>query len=285
MDTSRIITLVVLLLLAIIPEVIASKKYYNAVGFYFYGVAAFVPALIHVLCLPDKSKGYDRRPSTSAVVLGGLSGALIFYILVYNKVVVALTGRVFFGGMYGVATMAFAMIAIAVDLWLLVCLYRCNRGKSIAANFIIRAIVAIIEPVITLTISCILFSSRDGSLSEYFASNLVTGFRRGTPSLIVAFATGLGFAILAIFIHRLNAGKSVMPKGLYCMAPAAIMVIATFVAQMVSLVNTHTVPLELGFSGVQVIVLALVGGYCWAASNIPSYKAPVEQPQEDTQAV
>ena len=57
--TAYLITLAVLLvasfLLAIIPSRIAKRKGYSGVGFYWFGFAAFIPAVIVASCLRDKN--------------------------------------------------------------------------------------------------------------------------------------------------------------------------------------------------------------------------------------
>ena len=50
-----LIAFVIALCLAFIPANIAEKKGYSKVGFYFFGLAAFVPALIVACVLQDKA--------------------------------------------------------------------------------------------------------------------------------------------------------------------------------------------------------------------------------------
>ena len=54
-----ILTIIVTILLAFIPSSIAGKKGYSSVGFFFFGLAAFIPALIVACCLHDIT--YDQR--------------------------------------------------------------------------------------------------------------------------------------------------------------------------------------------------------------------------------
>jgi len=49
-----VLAIIVTILLAFIPSSIAGKKGYSSVGFFLFGLAAFVPALIVALCLGDK---------------------------------------------------------------------------------------------------------------------------------------------------------------------------------------------------------------------------------------
>lgn len=46
--------------LALIPSSIASKKGYSAVGFYFFGLFLFVPALIVAICIVDKDIQFEK---------------------------------------------------------------------------------------------------------------------------------------------------------------------------------------------------------------------------------
>ena len=50
-----VIALVAVFLLAIIPSKIAKRKGYSGVGFYWFGVAALVPAIIVACVLRDKT--------------------------------------------------------------------------------------------------------------------------------------------------------------------------------------------------------------------------------------
>ena len=50
-----IIGIIGLFFLAIIPSRIAGNKGYSRVGFYWFGVGAFLPALIVSLCLRDRN--------------------------------------------------------------------------------------------------------------------------------------------------------------------------------------------------------------------------------------
>ena len=50
-----IIGTIALFFLAIIPSRIAGNKGYSRVGFYWFGVGAFLPALIVSLCLRDRN--------------------------------------------------------------------------------------------------------------------------------------------------------------------------------------------------------------------------------------
>lgn len=42
--------------IASIPAFIASSKGYSAIGFFFFGLFFILPALIVIICLPDKEK-------------------------------------------------------------------------------------------------------------------------------------------------------------------------------------------------------------------------------------
>lgn len=57
-----VIGLVALFFLAIIPSKIAKKKGYSGVGFYWFGVAAFVPAIIVASVLKDKTAAQNQPP-------------------------------------------------------------------------------------------------------------------------------------------------------------------------------------------------------------------------------
>ena len=50
-----VISLIAVFFLAIIPSKIAGRKGYSKVGFYWFGVGAFVPALIVACCLRDRN--------------------------------------------------------------------------------------------------------------------------------------------------------------------------------------------------------------------------------------
>lgn len=56
-DAAVVIFLIVLLGLGFIPASIANSKGYSAVGFYFFGLFFFLPALIVALVLPRKTVG------------------------------------------------------------------------------------------------------------------------------------------------------------------------------------------------------------------------------------
>ncbi len=75
METSSIISIIVGLGLAFIPAAIAGKKGYNKVGFYFYGLFALIPSIIHAAIVPDKAdttrrgyKGNALKYSAIAVI-------------------------------------------------------------------------------------------------------------------------------------------------------------------------------------------------------------------------
>jgi uncharacterized OB-fold protein len=78
-----VITILALFGLAFIPAHIAGKKGYSAVGFYFFGLAFFMPALIVALCLTDKAEEARREARHRAEIAalrqtvsgGGVSSA------------------------------------------------------------------------------------------------------------------------------------------------------------------------------------------------------------------
>ena len=59
------VILIASFLLAIIPSKIAKRKGYSGVGFYWFGFAAFVPAVIVACCLRDKNAApqYRQEPA------------------------------------------------------------------------------------------------------------------------------------------------------------------------------------------------------------------------------
>ena len=61
-DVGVVILLIVLLGLGFIPATIANSKGYSAVGFYFFGLFFFLPALIVVLVLPNKKVAVAASP-------------------------------------------------------------------------------------------------------------------------------------------------------------------------------------------------------------------------------
>jgi hypothetical protein len=61
-DAALVIFLIVLLGLGFIPASIANSKGYTAVGFYFFGLFFFLPALIVVLILPNKKVAVAASP-------------------------------------------------------------------------------------------------------------------------------------------------------------------------------------------------------------------------------
>ena len=61
MQASSIVTLVVAIGLGFIPASIAGKKGYSKVGFYFYSLFMFLPALVHALVIPDKLDQTKRQ--------------------------------------------------------------------------------------------------------------------------------------------------------------------------------------------------------------------------------
>ena len=59
-----VISIVACFLLAIIPSKIAKRKGYSGVGFYFFGVAALVPAIIVACVLRDKNAAQAQQQAT-----------------------------------------------------------------------------------------------------------------------------------------------------------------------------------------------------------------------------
>lgn len=57
------IAIIVMIWIAIpiIPSNIAGKKGYSSIGFYFFGLVFFLPALIVSLCLQDKAKSVEKE--------------------------------------------------------------------------------------------------------------------------------------------------------------------------------------------------------------------------------
>ena len=57
-----VVIFVILLLggIALIPSSIASKKGYSALGFYFFGLFLFIPALIVAICIVDKDIQFEK---------------------------------------------------------------------------------------------------------------------------------------------------------------------------------------------------------------------------------
>ena len=53
--------IIIHLLLAILPAKIANSKGYSAVGYYFFGLLFFLPALIVVLCVEDRNEVAQRE--------------------------------------------------------------------------------------------------------------------------------------------------------------------------------------------------------------------------------
>lgn len=72
-----IIAVLIYVIAAFIPARIASKKGYNALLFYIYGLLIFVIALLHSIILKDKSKTADKAYSNKAIIFSVLS--VIFY--------------------------------------------------------------------------------------------------------------------------------------------------------------------------------------------------------------
>ncbi len=55
------ILFMIFLAIALIPSSIAAKKGYSGTGFFFFGLFAFVPALIVSICLSDKDKQTEKE--------------------------------------------------------------------------------------------------------------------------------------------------------------------------------------------------------------------------------
>ena len=275
--TYSIIVLIVALALGIIPAVIASKKYYNSVGFYIYGVIGFLPALIHTILLPDQSNGNNtRKASTGAIVTAAFAGVFTIYLalmqgfdVIENITWSGLGFYRFVEGFFGIAT-AF------LCFWLVGCMYSCNRNKGIKLNFIISAVLSLIEPFILLIVYTIHIKST-GKITLGIFAIFMRELSVGRYTIIMGVALCAAFAILAVFIHRLNAGLSVMPKGLYCLMPGVIVMIASLVIQIFTFRYADSITLASSF--LRVISMFLVGGYCWAVSNIPSETVVYDQIQ------
>ncbi len=61
---SLIITIILAFSLAFIPASIAKKKGYSSVGFYFFGFAALLPAIIVALVIPNKIEQAKKDQQT-----------------------------------------------------------------------------------------------------------------------------------------------------------------------------------------------------------------------------
>lgn len=139
MEVSRIVTLVLAFVLAFIPAGIADRKGYNKVGFYFYGLFMFLPALIHALVIPDhidQSKkpyrGNTLKYNILAVVFLWLNflftmtsnftsfyafpmETLLSLVFGFALVISAIVGRRY---IFSILVYAYNVIAMGYKLWL-----------------------------------------------------------------------------------------------------------------------------------------------------------------------
>lgn len=260
--TTNIIALIVVLALAAIPAVIASKKYYSAVGFYIYGVLAFLPALIHVICLPDQSKSYARRTSAGVIVLGAFTGIVSMYSVLTSFAM--MISDIEFRGFSGVAIIWILceLLQIAISIWLMVCVFRCDRNRGIMLNFIFSAVAEIVIELLSTVSVVIQIKGIDN------APPLWAILARSWKYMLESAVLCMAYLVFALFVYRLNAGKSVMPKALYCLVPGiAVAVISMFILVSASDYANMT---TIANSTLNFFKFFLVGGYLWAASNIPS---------------
>ena len=77
------------------------------------------------------------------------------------------------------------------------------------------------------------------------------------------------YAAFALFVYRLNSGKSVEPKFLFCVVPAIVYVFSTLVISVLLGDVATYYSYSYGTVIERLLGLLLVGGYCWAVSTAP----------------
>lgn len=273
---SNIIVFVVLLLLAAIPAVVANKKYYSSLGFYIYGVFGFLPALIHVLCLPDRARGDQRKVSTGTIVWGALAGIITMYKVLIDFMEMLSDFEIFgFKGLGIFWTLA-SLVEIALGIWLLVCIFRCERSKGIMMNFIISAVFSVAAPIISLvgySIHILNTGKLDGGFGQIFMRELSVSWSHFADGAVLCAA----FLVFALFVYRLNHKKSVSPKALYCLAPGVAVAIMSITIVLADFRYMTITPVAGNM--LNLFKFFFVGAYLWAVSNIPS--DPVITENED----
>ena len=266
-DVVNIIVLLVLLALAIIPAVIANKKYYSAIGFYIYGVLGFLPALIHVICLPDRARGDQRKASAGAIVWGALAGIIIMYKVVIDFVEMLDDFGIFGFKGIGIFWILASLMDVALGIWLLVCIFRCDRSRGIMMNFIISAVLAFIAPIISLVGYSIQMAHSE-KLTVGFGQIFMRELTLSGSAFVEGTVLCATFLVFALFVYRLNAGQSVMPKALYCLVPGIVVAIMSIVLVVANFRYTTITPIA--GNTLNIFKVLLIVAYLWAVSNIPS---------------
>ncbi|WP_022765117.1 hypothetical protein [Butyrivibrio sp. XPD2006] len=280
MNISSIIALIFLLILAVIPAVIASKKYYSGVGFYIYGVLGFLPALIHVLCLPDRSKGDLRKASAGSIVWGALAGIFTMYKVLIDFVEMLSDIEIF--GIKGIGAFWIidTLVSVALGIWLLVCVFKCDRDKGIMMNFIASAVVSLIAPIISIIIYSIGVASSE-KISLPFGQVLMREITVSWTALAQGAVLCAAFLVFALFIYRMNAGKSIYPKALYCLVPG--IVVAVMSSVLLASTISYAGMTALADNSLNFFRFFFVGAYLWAVSNMPSNPVVAENVEMEVQ--
>jgi hypothetical protein len=248
---------------------IADRKYYSAVGFYIYGFLAFLPSLIHIICLPDQSDSNARRTSKGAVVMGAVGGIVSIYRVAF--MVLGPTRALDLSGMpvFAFAEAFFILVEAVLVVWLMVCMYSCNRGRGIRMNFVVSAVVALAKmPIISIAFT---ISAVSANPTVHFGLFFLNQIIHSYPSVINGISQAVAYIILAVFIDRLNSGKPVMPKAAYCLLPAALVFVSVVITGFIMAPVFMAADIGGAISHWGLLIFFLtVGGYCWIASNIPT---------------
>ena len=201
LNVYSIVGLCVRLLLAIIPASVAKKKYYNSVGFYFYGLLALLPSIIHVLCLPDQSDARAKKVSASMVVSGAFLGAVSMGVLVYGLVQGVETISFFADRPIQLLIRVILLLTnIVLMMWIVISAYKCKIGNAIGKAILFYGIYKVLECIIGTVNYYVTFFVMFGGADKYWQSALVRAVTDDGPRLLKYIGVLIGCVILYLFV-------------------------------------------------------------------------------------
>lgn len=248
--------ILVALLLAAIPAAIASKKYYNGVAFYFYGLIAFLPALIHVICIPDKSVDGKEKASVESIVLAAIGGFVIILGIMFELSDFIVMRSAFGNSLIETISILCDYAYYGALLWFVILMYMGNNKNALKMNLIALCVISGASLVASIAF-----------IIMFPGLTLAIRFGYCLPGIIEFIVKILSFMGFAYLISNYIKGKETS-RGLFCFAPIVLFVLGGIFVFVIG--NAIRVQADFPHDFIKKAVLMFIMGlYCYCVTKYP----------------